>query len=303
MDNFHSNPQTVSKRTSTFLSSSDGKDLFPKQEGRLLVFMRGVTWIRDSHGLFDYESRSINKKSFKIQGQGKVVRMSNDVDFYQLHKKDEDIGLEAQTLFLLKQEPEGFTLENAPIEPGMEDKEDSENRLWVVIRSLKSPEGRYDYKINKFDTLKLGRIKFRVKDLSCPGIDQTRAELKIQELKEAKGIESQETSEENFCRICYSHEQSQENPCIIACRCSGSVGLIHFNCLKHWLSTKMVKKEDRQHLQSYYWKNFECEICKSAYPYSFKVKDNLYKLFEVGKPTSDKFIMLESLPLDKNSSR
>jgi hypothetical protein len=29
------------------------------------VFLRGVTWMRDSHGLFDYESRSINKKSLK----------------------------------------------------------------------------------------------------------------------------------------------------------------------------------------------------------------------------------------------
>jgi hypothetical protein len=45
--------------------------------------------------------------------------------------------------------------------------EDSVDRLWLVIRSLKSTEGKYDYKIKKFDVIKLGRVKFRVKDFAC----------------------------------------------------------------------------------------------------------------------------------------
>lgn len=43
------------------------------------VFLRGVTWLRDSHGLFDYESRSINKKSMKTINQGKIIRVNNDI--------------------------------------------------------------------------------------------------------------------------------------------------------------------------------------------------------------------------------
>lgn len=42
--------------------------------------------------------------------------------------------------------------------------EESINRLWLVVRSLKNPEGKFDYKIKKFDTIKLGRVRFRVKD-------------------------------------------------------------------------------------------------------------------------------------------
>ena len=38
------------------------------------VFFRGVTWQRDSHGLFDYESRNISKKNLKTQYTGKIVR-------------------------------------------------------------------------------------------------------------------------------------------------------------------------------------------------------------------------------------
>lgn len=42
--------------------------------------------------------------------------------------------------------------------------EDSVDRLWLVVRSLKSPQGKEDYLIRKFDVIKLGRVKFRVKD-------------------------------------------------------------------------------------------------------------------------------------------
>ena len=45
--------------------------------------------------------------------------------------------------------------------------EESIDRLWLVVRSLKNPEGKFDYKIKKFDTIKLGRVRFRVKDFRC----------------------------------------------------------------------------------------------------------------------------------------
>jgi len=51
------------------------------------------------------------------------------------------------------------------------------DRLWLVIRSLKSTEGKYDYKIKKFDVIKLGRVKFRVKDFACERMGQTPEEL------------------------------------------------------------------------------------------------------------------------------
>jgi hypothetical protein len=48
--------------------------------------------------------------------------------------------------------------------PGADHAEDSIDKIWLVVRSLKTAEGKYDYKINKFDVIKLGRVKFRVKD-------------------------------------------------------------------------------------------------------------------------------------------
>ena len=45
--------------------------------------------------------------------------------------------------------------------------EESIDRLWLVVRSLKNPEGKFDYKIKKFDAIKLGGVRFRVKDFRC----------------------------------------------------------------------------------------------------------------------------------------
>lgn len=45
--------------------------------------MRCVTWGKDSHGLFDYESRYINKKNIKTQVTGKMIRLNNDIEFVQ----------------------------------------------------------------------------------------------------------------------------------------------------------------------------------------------------------------------------
>ena len=68
--------------------------------------------------------------------------------------------------------------------------EESIDRLWLVIRSLKNPKGKYDYKINKFDTIKLGRIRFRVKDFRCEQMNLTAKELHDQELKEAVTVKT-----------------------------------------------------------------------------------------------------------------
>ncbi len=58
---------------------------------------------------------------------------------------------------------EGFYIEHGDTNA----EEESIDRLWLVVRSLKNPEGKFDYKIKKFDAIKLGRVRFRVKDFRC----------------------------------------------------------------------------------------------------------------------------------------
>ena len=45
---------------------------------------------------------------------------------------------------------EGFYIEHGDTEA----EEESIDRLWLVVRSLKNPEGKFDYKIKKFDAIR-----------------------------------------------------------------------------------------------------------------------------------------------------
>lgn len=121
-----------------------------------------------------------------------------------------------------------------------------------------------------------------------------------------------------FCRFCWVNETSQENPLISSCKCRGGVQHVHFGCLKEWVKTKRLQKE-QAHISSYLFKQFECEICKTPYPYVFKAGGTRYKLIELPvtqpkppgapgagpvsvRPTGD-YLVLESLTLEKNTSR
>ena len=64
----------------------------------------------------------------------------------------------------------------------------------------------------------------------------------------------------------------------------------------------MIKKEEANVI-SYTWKQFECEICKKPYPYVFKSNGNKFRLVDVEVPKDKKFLWLESLNFEKNSSR
>lgn len=70
---------------------------------------------------------------------------------------------------------EGYYLDHAALIDSTE--EESVDRLWLVARSLKNESGKYDYKIQKFDAIKLGRVRFRVKDFRCDKLMMSEDEL------------------------------------------------------------------------------------------------------------------------------
>lgn len=70
--------------------------------------------MRDSHGLFDYESRNIVKMSLKTQSQGQIIRNEDQIDFAKLdHVIDKNEKPEARSLTLLKKDSEGYYLDHA----------------------------------------------------------------------------------------------------------------------------------------------------------------------------------------------
>ena len=43
------------------------------------ILMKGITWSRDSHGLFDYESRHLTKKTMKTENEIIIMRHGNEL--------------------------------------------------------------------------------------------------------------------------------------------------------------------------------------------------------------------------------
>lgn len=79
------------------------------------------------------------------------------------------------------------------------------------------------------------------------------------------------------------------------------MGFIHFKCLQEWLNTRRQQKTSTNFC-TYFWKAFECEICKKAYPLVMKAKGQIYNLVKYDKPQGD-YMVLESLSQEKNTSR
>lgn len=49
--------------------------------------MKGITWSRDSHGLFDYESRHLTKKTLRAEKPVMISRSNNDISLFQYNEK------------------------------------------------------------------------------------------------------------------------------------------------------------------------------------------------------------------------
>jgi hypothetical protein len=135
-------------------------------------------------------------------------------------------------------------------------------------------------------------------------IDSLRDEFEEEAVEIDCGVVDPTTSPDIQCKVCWDNSSTPENPLLNSCRCAGSVRFIHYECLKFWLKQKMAKKEN-EHLISYTWKEFECEICKKPYPYVFRSNGIQYRLVDVEQdiPRERNYILLESLTFEKNSSR
>lgn len=84
----------------------------------------------------------------------------------------------------------------------------------------------------------------------------------IEPFKDNDKPKSDVSKNEDICRIWLSPEEDPLDPLINLCSCSGTMKHTHFECMKHWLSNKLNKKEI-VHTFSYNWKNLCWELWKT----------------------------------------
>lgn len=120
---------------------------------KVTVLIRAMTWNRESYGLFDYECKKLNKDDLQIESEGVVIRNNTKVIF----KKDmrEVVLDDPQDTVLFKLIQNDHSYQIKPINTNQ-----PSDRLWLVIRNFKEK----GYRIKKHDIIKLGRMKFRVKE-------------------------------------------------------------------------------------------------------------------------------------------
>jgi hypothetical protein len=73
--------------------------------------MRCVTWGRDSHGLFDYESRQIAKRNIKSYTGGKIIRHNNDVEFISRQSSAAEFAPDAKPLIIVHEKNGKLTMD------------------------------------------------------------------------------------------------------------------------------------------------------------------------------------------------
>ena len=120
-----------------------------------------------------------------------------------------------------------------------------------------------------------------------------------------KDIFSKLEKMKRVCRICYleEDENSQENPLVQPCICTGSVKFIHLNCLRKWVSTRScVKIDNTPECCIFLIKPVECELCKTKFPDFIKYENRLLPVLDFSQEF-DSYLTMESLTLDRQNNK
>ncbi|CAG9331044.1 unnamed protein product [Blepharisma stoltei] len=233
------------------------------------------TWKRDSHGLFDYESKNTQSSAFKTLVSGSVVQIGEECKFLPPSLSPQE-GILAQ----ITESNKEFIIHPS-----------NQERFWLVVKELYTDLGNPGYKLSEGDMIKFGRIRMKVKEINS--IENSCSK------EETKATINEKSSEGSVCRFCLSEMYTDENPLISPCSCSGSMKWIHYKCLQTWLKGK-VNVSEHNNSVCYKWHQLHCEICKDSYPSSLKVNSKQYNIIEVNKPLGPYIILLD-LKGEKNN--
>ena len=103
-----------------------------------------------------------------------------------------------------------------------------------------------------------------------------------------KNTEINKNKIKKICRICYMEEMDKKiNPLIKPCKCSGSMKYIHYECLLHWLKTKVLISKNIYNNNGFFsiysLDLIECELCKNHLPNYIKHNNKIYSLLDLEK--------------------
>lgn len=119
--------------------------------------------------------------------------------------------------------------------------------------------------------------------IECRNRDTTYSIRNTNHLGEKNGVYTADEGLAGSCKICLSDETAPDNVLLSPCKCKGSCELVHMNCLKVWIDSK-VKKQVNGIATTYNFTKFECEICKEPFPKSVLLKGKKIEMISIEKP-------------------
>lgn len=189
------------------------------------------------------------------------------------------------------------------------------NSFYLNLHSIQkfSPK-KQSYELHQGDIVKLGRIKFKIKDLCIEGKMHYHQKLQYRKIPAETPNEDNNNkfnlnsnycySIKKVCRICYCDDKEGNSTLINPCKCSGGVKYIHYSCLQHWIKTKshfrIISSNDKCIIYSYV--KMKCEICKEAFPDIIKENNEIYDVYNLVENQFASYITLESIPTSKDES-
>ncbi|CAE8614181.1 unnamed protein product [Polarella glacialis] len=269
------------------MAGQGGASIFPvASRPANAVKVVSKTWARDSHDLFDFEAHQLHTQSFSVPKSTICIRNGTEVQMLGERDIPPPGG---DPLLRLVQRDGTFWVDKAT-------PSSSSKKLWLVVRDLLSSSHR----LGEGDVIKLGRFKFRVRQLVASTCGGMQPELRLDDTGVIchavegglPGSEEEVSANNLLCRICLLEGPGEDDPLIAPCQCKGSIEYVHLGCLRHWIRGRL-NLSDRP-LGSYFYRPLTCELCKSVYPTYINSTKERAPLVEVPY-TQPPFIVLENM--------
>ena len=272
------------------------------------------TWPKDAHGLFDYESDSINIMSKSLEKGGKITRddESHETEYFPT-KQDDGFFLTGAAIssntppedalaYFYSDSMSNIKL-SKNIEPSYEYNKENivtiQDKLWYVLEQneikgiRKEYLSHYKYTFELNDIVRFGRVQFVVRHIK----DGNNYQKKTTPLF----LPLETTINDKLCSICKKGESDKDyNPIVKICQCEQSP-YMHVSCFKNNLknSKDFAYKEEQYNnktitLIKVY--NFICSLCNEPYNATVSKYGKIYNLLPYSVPGNETcHLVLESL--------
>jgi len=191
------------------------------------IKVSAYTWVKDVHGLFDFENMKMYRKANFILTEKELATSQNEKPLFYIEKNP------ITNKFLVGKAKDST-------QPNGDD-------IYRIVRGIKAHGRQIGYEMKVNERMKIGRVKFFIKEFG----DEKGRVRKIQEnlidatppeeMQEELSQDSQTLLQKKICRYCLSEDISSdpiENTLICLCKCKGTCKYTHVVCFRHWIDNK-----------------------------------------------------------------